>query len=163
MWADVAEHRVAERPERRLEAERVKLERHRRREAIDDLVGRDDDDEPRSRPAATIFSRVWAAPPPFTSQPSGVTWSAPSTARSSLSRVSNGSTSRPSSRAALLGRGRRRHAADGEASRGQRRQEVPDRRARAQADGHPGLDQLGRGLGREALFVVRGHRGTVSG
>ena len=53
----------------------------------------------RSAAAATIFSRVCAAPPPLTSQPSGAIWSAPSTARSSRSSSSNGSTASPSSRA----------------------------------------------------------------
>ena len=36
----------------------------------------------RSAAAATIFSRVWAPPPPLTSQPSGAIWSAPSIAMS---------------------------------------------------------------------------------
>ena len=101
---DVAQLRVAECPERRLEAERGSSSGTGGAGGHDDLVGRDDDDEPRSAAAATIFSRVWAAPPPFTSQPSGVTWSAPSTARSSPSSASNGSTSRPSSRAAARSR-----------------------------------------------------------
>ena len=39
----------------------------------------------RSAAAATIFSRVWAPPPPLTSQPSGAIWSAPSIAMSSRS------------------------------------------------------------------------------
>ncbi len=55
----------------------------------------------RAAAAATTFSRVWAAPPPFTSQPSGATWSAPSTARSRRSSSSNGSTGSPSSRASV--------------------------------------------------------------
>src|SRR3954447_1236186 len=55
----------------------------------------------RSAAAATIFSRVWAPPPPLTSQPPGSTWSAPSIAMSSRSRRSNGSTSSPSARAAV--------------------------------------------------------------
>ena len=38
----------------------------------------------RSAAAATIFSRRWAPPPPLISQPSGVTWSVPSIAMSSL-------------------------------------------------------------------------------
>src|SRR4051812_47266925 len=54
----------------------------------------------RSAAAATIFSRVWAPPPPLTSQPSGLIWSAPSIAMSSRSRRSNGSTSSPRPRAA---------------------------------------------------------------
>ena len=51
----------------------------------------------RSAETATIFSRVWAPPPPLTSQRSGVTWSVPSIAMSSRSSDSNGSTGRPSS------------------------------------------------------------------
>ena len=53
----------------------------------------------RSAAAATIFSRVWAPPPPLTSQPSGAIWSAPSIAMSSRSRRSKSSTGIPSPRA----------------------------------------------------------------
>src|SRR3954454_18342913 len=56
----------------------------------------------RSAAAATAFSRVWAAPPPFTSQPDGATWSAPSIATSSRASAiapRNGSTLMPRSRA----------------------------------------------------------------
>ena len=59
----------------------------------------------RSAAAATIFSRVWAAPPPLTSQPSGAIWSAPSMAMSKRSMRSKGSTSNPSWRAASSVRG----------------------------------------------------------
>ena len=52
------------------------------RQPRDELLLRDDHDEPRAA-AATIFSRVCAAPPPLISQPCGSTWSAPSIARSS--------------------------------------------------------------------------------
>ena len=52
----------------------------------------------RSAAAATIFSRVWAPPPPLTSQRSGDIWSAPSIAMSSRTKASNASTARPSSR-----------------------------------------------------------------
>ena len=48
----------------------------------------------RSAAIATNFSRVWAPPPPFTNQPSGLIWSAPSIARSSRSMM-NGSTCNP--------------------------------------------------------------------
>ena len=50
----------------------------------------------RSAAAATIFSRVWAPPPPLTSQRSGATWSAPSIARS---RRSSGRSPRRGCRA----------------------------------------------------------------
>ena len=43
-----------------------------------------------SAAAATIFSRVWAPPPPLTSHPDGSTWSAPSIAMSSREMPSNG-------------------------------------------------------------------------
>ena len=81
----------------------------------------------RSAAAATIFSRVWAPPPPLTSQRSGATWSAPSIAMSSRSSLSNGSTGSPSSRAGSLGRGRGGDAA---------RSRAAARRARA-AGGRP--------------------------
>src|SRR5579875_1666632 len=54
----------------------------------------------RAAAAATIFSRVWAPPPPLTSQPSGAIWSAPSIAMSSRASSPNGSTGRPSASAA---------------------------------------------------------------
>jgi hypothetical protein len=54
----------------------------------------------RSAAAATTFSRVWAPPPPFTSQPSGATWSAPSIAMSMRSMAPKSSIGIPSSRAA---------------------------------------------------------------
>ena len=43
------------------------------------------------------------------------------------------------------------------------RQEMGHRGARAEADRHSRLDELGRSLGREALFVVVAHVSTVSG
>src|SRR5262245_16978203 len=58
----------------------------------------------RSAAAATAFSRVCAAPPPFTSQPDGSTWSAPSTAmsnRGSAPMPAKDSTCNPRSRAAV--------------------------------------------------------------
>src|SRR5262245_29558118 len=58
----------------------------------------------RSAAAATAFSRVCAAPPPFTSQPDGSTWSAPSTAmsnRGSAPMPAKDSTCNPMSRAAV--------------------------------------------------------------
>ena len=48
----------------------------------------------RSAAMATNFSRVCAPPPPFTNQPSGLIWSAPSMARSSRS-TANGPTCNP--------------------------------------------------------------------
>ena len=90
----------------------------------------------RSAAAATIFSRVWAPPPPLTSQPSGATWSAPSIAMSRRSSPSNGSTASPSSRAAVLGRDRGGDATDAQLALGQRGKQVGDRAARAQSDEH---------------------------
>src|SRR5258705_5769929 len=55
--------------------------------------------------AATILSRVCAAPPPVISQPSGAIWSAPSMVTSSWLIVPKGSTDRPNSRAACSVRG----------------------------------------------------------
>jgi hypothetical protein len=42
------------------------------------------------------------------------------------------------------------------------RQEPGHGGARAEADRHPRFDELGRSLGREALFVVVAHGSTVS-
>ena len=59
----------------------------------------------------------------------------------------------------FLGRDRGRDAADAvEAARGERRQQVGDRRAGAEPDRHSVLHELGGGLGGEALLVVGGHR-----
>ena len=116
----------------------------------------------RSAAAATIFSRVCAAPPPFTSQPSGATWSAPSTASRGGRASRMRSTVRPSSRAACSVSSdvaTQRMSSSRAASAGRKYATV---RACAEADCHPVFDELGRSLGREALFVVVAHRGTVS-
>ena len=54
---------------------------------------------------ATIFSLVWAPPPPLTSQPSGEIWSAPSIVMSNRSMLVTASIRMPSSRAACSVRG----------------------------------------------------------
>ena len=84
----------------------------------------------RSAAAATIFSRVWAPPPPLTSQPSGAIWSAPSIAMSSRSSRVERLDREPELAGRLLGRDRGRDAADLELARGERRQQVGDGRAR---------------------------------
>ena len=91
----------------------------------------------RSAAAATIFSRVWAPPPPLTSQPSGATWSAPSIAMSSAVERVERLDREPELARLLLGRDRGRDAADLEAARGERRQQVGDGRAGAEPDGIP--------------------------
>ncbi len=58
-----------------------------------------------------------------------------------------------------LGRGRRRDAPQVERAGRERRQEVRDGRAGAEADDHPVLDETGRGLGSEPLLGVERHRG----
>ena len=119
------------------EAEGVQLERERR--ARDGSTGLVESEitMKRSAAAATIFSRGWAPPPPLTSQRSGSTWSAPSIAMSSGSSGGKSSTARPSS-CAWVGGGRRGgDAAQTQPAVRQRRQQVGDGRAGAQADGHP--------------------------
>ena len=78
----------------------------------------------RAAAAATAFSRVCAAPPPFTTQPDGATWSAPSIAMSS-SASALGARERldcePELARCLLGRERRRDAAQRQPSPGERR------------------------------------------
>src|SRR6201995_5335235 len=54
---------------------------------------------------ATIFSPVWAPPPPLTSNPSGAIWSAPSIVMSNRSMLVTSSIRKPSSRAACSVRG----------------------------------------------------------
>ena len=109
----------------------------------------------RAAAAATIFSRRWAPPPPLISQPSGVTWSVPSIAMSRFSRLPNSSTGMPRPARLFLGRDRGRDAADAvEPARGERRQQVGDRRAGPEPDRHSVLDQLRGGLGGESLLVV---------
>jgi hypothetical protein len=94
----------------------------------------------RSDEAATIFSRVCAAPPPLTIQPSGAIWSAPSMATSRRAMPVKDSTASPSARASSSVR-----------------REVRDGRARAEPDGHPVFHELGGGLGRDALLVFDIH------
>ena len=108
----------------------------------------------RSAAAATIFSRVWAPPPPLISQPSGAIWSAPSIAMSSRSMPSNGSTAEAELAPSLLGRDRRGDAADVEFAGGESGEEVGDGGPGPQPDQHPALDQLGGGLGGEPLLVL---------
>ena len=118
----------------------------------------------RSAAAATIFSRRWAPPPPLISQPSGVTSSVPSIAMSSRVELSNSSTGMPSSRAcSSVATEVATQRMPLRPRRGDRRQQVGDRRAGPQADGHPVLDQLRRRLRRQPLLGVRlAHRpGTL--
>ena len=106
----------------------------------------------RSAAAATIFSRVWAAPPPFTSHPAGSTWSAPSIAMSSRSRRVERLDREPELAGRRLGLRRGRDAADVEPPLGQRGEEVGDRRAGPEPDRHAVLDELGGELRGALLF-----------
>ena len=117
----------------------------------------------RSAAAATIFSRRWAPPPPLISQPSGVTWSVPSIAMSSRASSLNSSTGIPRPRAcSSVATEVATQRIPLEAAGGDRRQQVGDGGAGAEADGHPVLDQLCRRLGGESLLRVRvGHRSEL--
>ena len=110
----------------------------------------------RSAGAATIFSRVWAPPPPLTSQRSGAIWSAPSIAMSRRSSHRRARSGCPSSRAccsvAAEVATQRRSA---QAPVGERGQQVGDGGAGPEADRHPVLDQLRGGLGRQLLLGVK--------
>ena len=118
----------------------------------------------RSAAAATIFSRRWAPPPPLISQPSGVTWSVPSIAMSSRSSSLNSSTGMPSSRAcSSVATEVATQRMPLRPRRGERRQQVGDGRAGAEADRHPVLDQLRRRLGGEPLLVVGRHAAHSTG
>ncbi len=109
----------------------------------------------RSAAAATIFSRRWAPPPPLISQPSGVTWSVPSIAMSRRFSSLNSSTGMPSSRAcSSVATEVATQRMPLEPAGGDRRQQVGDGRAGAEADRHPVLDQLRRRLGGDPLLVV---------
>ena len=109
----------------------------------------------RSAAAATIFSRVCAPPPPFTSQPSGATWSAPSIARSRRSSPSNARREPELARRAprwpatwprTAARARARRGPGGGSAHG---------RAGPQADRHPVLDDQRRRLGGRVLSARR--------
>ena len=113
----VAQHDGLEVAQRRGDAELEQLDGHRGVSLATGLV-----ESPittkRSAAPATIFSRVCAPPPPFTTQPSGAIWSAPSMARSKRSVDPNPSIGIPRARAASSVRGdvatqrmRRRRAA----------------------------------------------------
>ena len=110
----------------------------------------------RSAAPATIFSRVWAPPPPLTSQPSGATWSAPSMVRSNRSMLATSSILRPSSRAACSVRGDvAAHTMSSDRWPGP----GADRhgRAGAQPDGHAVLDQLRGRLRGDLLLSLDAH------
>ena len=114
----------------------------------------------RSAAAATIFSRVWAPPPPFTTQRSAATWSAPSTARSRRGeRVLAGERldAEPERERGLLGRGRRGDAAQLEAAWRERFEKQRRGRAGAETDRHSVLDERRRGLGGEPLLALEVH------
>ena len=68
-------------------AEREQLERDRRPDALDPLLGRGDDDEAVGRRGDDLLARV-RPPPPLTSHGPGAIWSAPSIAMSSSASAS---------------------------------------------------------------------------
>ena len=117
----------------------------------------------RSAAAATIFSRVWAAPPPFTSHPSGEIWSAPSMAMSKpVDAVEGLDSEHPTPRAASSVRGEvatQRMSSDRRARAGR----GGHRRTGAEPHGHGVLDQLCGGLGGELLLPLDAHGVAAQG
>jgi hypothetical protein len=125
----------SERTERGGDTEREEFHWNGGAELVDELVC--GGNTKRSAAAATIFSPVWAPPPPLISQPEGATWSAPSIARSSPSNVLNGSTFSPSSSAICSVRGEGCDVGD-------------------ESHAHPVSDEDHRGLSDRFLRVIVG-------
>ena len=107
----------------------------------------------RSAAAATIFSRAWAPPPPFTSQPDGrdlvgaVDGNVEAIESVELLHLDPELARRPA-----RGGARSRHTKGFKPAVGQGRQQVGHGRAGAQPDARAVLDEHGRRLGREPLL-----------
>ena len=112
----------------------------------------------RSAAAATIFSRVWAAPPPLTNQPSGEIWSAPSMVRSNRSIPVKALHPQAHSRAARARFAGRGDTADVERPARQGGEEERHRRTGAEPHGHAVLDQIPQPPRRRPASPVRGSR-----
>ncbi len=152
----VAQRHRLEPQQRRAEAVLEQLERHRRRERFDELVGRGDHDEAVGRRRDGLLARVRAA----------AALHEPARRRDLVGAVDRdvepigrvGAAERldgqPERACRLLGRRRRGHAAQVESARGERGQEVRNRRAGAEPDRHPVLDHQRGGLGCELFLAL---------
>ena len=137
------------------------LERHRRRQALDELVRGDDHDEAVGRSGDRLLARVRGT----------ASLHEPARGRDLVGAVDRDVEAGERFRAAerldveaelasrLLGGRRRRDAAQVEPACGEGGQERADTRARAQPDGHAVSDELGSSLGGEPLFVLGAHEG----
>jgi hypothetical protein len=147
----------AERAQRRRQAEREQLERHGRRERIDGLRAVGDDDEPRGCRGDELLPGVRTAaaldqPPVRRDLVGAVDRQVEAVERREVLDGQPQLVRLPLGRDARGDAAHAAHPADG-----QRRQEVGDGRAGAQAEAHPVLDELGRGLGGGALVGVGAH------
>ena len=151
----------AEPSERRSDPVVEELERDWRSEPLHELVRGDDHDEPVGRRGDGLFAGVRGAT--ALDEPArgvdlvGSVDRDVEAVRAARARERLDAKSEVARRA--LGRGRRRDAPQVERAGCERRQEVRDGRAGAEADDHPVLDETRRGLGREPLLGVERHRG----
>ena len=158
--AVVAQRCRTERPERRPNAERQQLQRNGRRQLLYDLVGGDDDHEAVSGGCDDLLTGLRSAAALHQPTVRRHLIGAVDRQIEAIERVECLDGQAELTRL-VLGLQRGRDAADVEPASRERRQEVSDRRPRAEPYRHPVPDELGRSLGREALFVVVAHRGTV--
>jgi len=131
-------------------------------DALDDLLAGGDDDEPLGGDGDDLLARVRAPAALDQPGPGGDLVGAVDrdVQRRELVERLDGQTQRDRRG---LGRGRGRHAAQGEPARGQRGQQRRDRRAGAEPDAHPVLDQLGGELRGAALVRLGAHGRAGSG
>ena len=148
---DVAQLGLAEQRQRRGDPERQQLERHRWHDRVDDLVARGDHDEAVGRRRDDLLARVRAA----------AALDEPEVGRDLIGAVDRDVEAgellerldhEPERACGDLGGNRRGDAAQSQPALRQRRQQVRDGRARAEADPAPVLDERSRRLGRDTLL-----------
>ncbi len=149
-----AQPRVADLGERAPDAEAQQLERHRRVQRGDDLLGRDDHDEPARRRGDDLLAGLRRAA--ALDEPAGRVDLVGAVDRevelAERVEVFDGQPERPRR---LFGRGRGGRAAQAlQISLGQGRQQIRDCRTGSQPDTHPILDHRRRGLGGRALEAL---------
>jgi hypothetical protein len=149
----VAQPRVAERAQRRRDAERDQLERHGRPERIDDLVARGDHHEAVRRGRDDLLARVGAAAA-LDDPVRGIDLVGAVDRDVEPVELLERLDRQPERARGDLGGDRGGDAAQRQPAGGQGRQQWRDRRARPEADPVPVLDQRDRGLRRGALLGV---------
>ncbi len=158
---DVPERHRAESSHRRCEAVHEELERNRRAEPVDELVGGDDHDEAIGGRGDDLLSRV-CCPASFHEPPSRIDLVGAVDRDVKADRsIRAGERLDTQSQLARcrFRRGRGGDAAQVETARRQCPEKVADGRARPQPDGHAVLDELRRSLGCALLLAIEPHPG----